>query len=137
MLGALDTVAFNRRLRSDWYPSLQNEIRDPGPDQAKWRGSDWVRHAVHHPFLAVPPVLALYPSHAHIDLLPEARGKGVGSRMMHHMMERLAARESEGLHLQVNPKNFDAQAFYRKLGFTVVSSRDLPDDTLFMARRLG
>ena len=137
VLGALDTQRFNRKLRDDWLPKLQRAERDPGDDPQQWKGSDWVRHALHHPFLDVPAVLADYPSHAHIDLLADARGHGIGRHMMQMMMECLARRGSPGLHLQVNPRNAGAQAFYRSLGFEPLSSPDLPDDTLFMAHRFG
>lgn len=136
VLGALDTVRFNERLKREWLPGLQKIHRDPGDDQAGWQGSDWVRHALHHPFLDVPPALAAYPSHAHIDLLAEARGLGVGRHLMQTMMERLAGLGSPGLHLQVNPQNLAAQAFYRTLGFVPLASPDLPDDALFMAKSL-
>lgn len=137
LLGALDTVKFNERLEREWLPTLQKAHRDPGGDARIWRGSDWVRHIVHHPFLAVPAALAPYPSHAHIDLLIEARGQGIGRHLMQTMMERLTELGSPGLHLQVSPKNEAAQEFYRGLGFETLSSPDLPDDTKFMARRLG
>lgn len=136
VLGALDTVRFNERLKTEWLPGLQKVHRDPGDDQAQWRGSDWVRYALHHPFLDVPPALAAYPSHAHIDLLTEARGQGVGRHLMQTMMDQLAGLGSPGLHLQVNPQNFAAQAFYRTLGFVPLALPGLPDDTLFMAKPL-
>jgi ribosomal protein S18 acetylase RimI-like enzyme len=137
VLGALDTRRFNRRLKSEWLPRLRKLHADPGGDPKEWEGSDWVRHALHHPFLDLPPVLEPYPSHAHIDLLAEARGHGIGRHLMQTMMEHLAALGSPGLHLQVNPKNAAAQAFYRNLGFAPLSSSDLPADTLFMAYRFG
>lgn len=137
LLGALDTARFNRKLGTEWLPRLQKAHRDPGDDRAGWIGSDWVRHALHHPFLAMPPVLSPFPSHAHIDLLAEARGQGIGRHLMLTMMERLAALDAPGIHLQVSPGNHEAQAFYRSLGFAALASPDLPDDTLFMARALG
>ncbi|QIG46499.1 GNAT family N-acetyltransferase [Nordella sp. HKS 07] len=137
LLGALDTVRFNDRLEREWLPRLQKAHRDPGGDAKTWRGSDWVRHVLHHPFLEVPAVLAPYPSHAHIDLLIEARGHGIGRHLMQTMMERLTELGSSGLHLQVSPKNEGAREFYHALGFEVLSSPDLPGDTLFMARHLG
>jgi RimJ/RimL family protein N-acetyltransferase len=54
---------------------------------------------------------------------------------MQTIMEELARHGSPGIHLQVNPRNSAAQAFYRNLGFAPLSSPDLPDDTLFMAYR--
>lgn len=133
LLGALNTARFNERVEREWLPRLQKSHHDPGGNPAGWRGSDWVRHVVHHPFLKVPPVLAPYPSHAHIDLLVEARGQGIGRHLMQTMMERLTELGSPGLHLQVSPKNEAAQDFYQGLGFAALSSPDLPEDTLFMA----
>ncbi|CCV13290.1 hypothetical protein MESS4_530096 [Mesorhizobium sp. STM 4661] len=49
LLGAADTHAFNARLAAEWYPCLQARVGDPGSDRSRWRGSDWVRHLIHHP----------------------------------------------------------------------------------------
>lgn len=135
VLGALDTKDFNKRLKFDWLPRLQKLHADPGEDTEDWQGSDWVRHAVHHPFLNVPSILEPYPSHIHIDLLAEARGQGIGRHLMQTIMEELARHGSTGVHLQVNPENLAAQSFYRNLGFAPLSSPDLPNDLLFMAYR--
>ena len=137
LLGALDTPAFNRRFETDWLPPLRREIRDPGADPARWSGSDWLRRLIHVPELAYPPALHPYPAHAHIDLLPEARQHGFGSRMMRFLMARLAARGSKGVHLQVSLDNPGGQAFYRTLGFEHVESPALPAETFFMARSLS
>jgi ribosomal protein S18 acetylase RimI-like enzyme len=136
LLGALDTQAFNRRLEREWLPPLRREIRDPGTDRKHWRKSDWVRRLIHAPDLAVPAALRPYPAHAHIDLLPEARGHGFGSRMMNFLMARMAARGATGLHLSVASANQNGQRFYKKLGFEILKSPALPDHTTFMARKL-
>ena len=135
VLGALDTESFNRRLKSEWLPRLQRLHADPGDDSEQWQGSDWVRHAVHNPFLEVPPVLEPYPSHVHIDLMVEARGQGIGRHLMQTILEALARLGSSGVHLQVNPQNAAAQAFYRNLGFVPLASPDLPAETMFMGYR--
>jgi ribosomal protein S18 acetylase RimI-like enzyme len=136
LLGALDTAAFNRGLEAEWLPPLRREVRDPGRDPRHWRKSDWVRRLIHVPELEPLPPLAPYPSHAHIDLLPEARGRGFGSRMMGFLMARMAARGSPGLYLSVAPSNKDGQRFYRRLGFEILDDAALPDHTTFMARKL-
>jgi ribosomal protein S18 acetylase RimI-like enzyme len=137
VLGVLDTENFNQRLKSEWLPRLQRLHADPGNDSGQWRGSDWVRHLLHHPFLDVPPALRPYPSHVHIDLLAEARGQGVGRHLMQTILEELARRGSPGVHLQVHPQNTAAQAFYNNLGFVSLSSPDLPADTLYMTYQFG
>lgn len=136
LFGAPDTLAFYRRYESEWLAPLRSRIRDPGPDPTAWRGSDWVRHLVHEPPTAFPPALNAYPAHAHIDLLPEARGRGIGSRMMGRICTQLAAAGATGLHLQVHPRNAGALAFYGKLGFRRLTDAGLPEETAFMVRPL-
>ena len=136
LFGARDTATFNARLAAEWYPALQSQVRDPGPDPARWKGSDWVRCVIHRPALDVPPALSPYPSHGHIDLLPEARGKGVGRRCISFLEERLAAAGSSGLFLDVNPANRGALRFYERLGYVAVADPELPASSVFMAKRL-
>lgn len=136
LFGARDTAAFNRRLASDWYPQLRRGLADPGPDRSAWRGSDWARHAIHHPGLDIPRALLAYPSHGHIDLLPQARGRGIGRRCMTFLEEQLAARGSSGLFLDVHPDNAGAQSFYRSLGYRQVAVDAGPAGSMFMAKHL-
>lgn len=136
VLGALDTKAFNARLEREWFAPLRERIADPGADRSAWRGSDWARYHIHHPELDVPAPLAPYPSHGHIDLLPVAQGRGIGSKAMDELMARLRAAGSPGMHLQVSPVNRRARRFYVRLGFEVLRSGELPSHSTFMARRL-
>lgn len=137
LFGAPDTAAFNRRLATDWYPVLQGRAGDPGADPTRWQGSDWVRHMIHHPRLEIPEALSHFPSHGHIDLLPEARGRGIGRRCMAFLEERLADAGSTGIFLDVHPANSGALRFYEALGYRVVSGSGLPDTSVFVARRLA
>lgn len=135
LLGTPDTAAFNARLAAEWYPRLQAATPQPADDAALWRGSDWARHAIHHPRLALPPELAPYPAHGHIDLLPPARGLGIGRRAMAFLEERLRQAGAPGLFLDVHPRNVKAQVFYRALGYRAVA-HDRTNGSLFMGRRL-
>jgi ribosomal protein S18 acetylase RimI-like enzyme len=137
LLGAADTRAFNARLAAQWYPDLQRHVADPGPDRSRWNGSDWARHQIHHPDFSVRQALAAYPSHGHIDLLPQARGKGIGRRAMAFLEQRLAARGSSGLCLEVMPRNHDAVKFYKAIGFEVLQNAELPKDCIYVAKRLA
>jgi ribosomal protein S18 acetylase RimI-like enzyme len=132
VLGAPDTERFNRRLEAEWYPKLRARITPAPAEEARWRGSDWARYAIHHPCYVYPPLLHGFPAHAHIDLLPEARGQGIGRRAMEHLMLRLAAAGAQGVHLQVSPRNERALAFYAKLGFRRLTGPELPDHTCFL-----
>ena len=135
MLGALDTQAFNARLARDWYPRLQAAGGRPRTRPARWRGSDWARHLIHHPDFDIPEALAAYPSHGHIDLLPEARGKGIGRRAMAFLEQRLAAAGSPGLFMQVDPRNENALRFYEAVGFELLRDADLPAHSVYVVKR--
>ena len=136
LFGAPDTASFNVRLAAKWYPALQARVADPGPDPALWRGSDWARRTIHHPPVAIPRSLAAYPSHGHIDLLPEARGRGIGTRCVAFLEGRLAAAGSTGLFLDVHPENQRALGFYRSIGYEAVVGDDLPKSSVYMAKQL-
>ena len=137
LFGALDTLAFNARLAREWYPRLQAETTDPGPDIGNWRGSDWARRQIHHPDLGIPASLAAYPSHGHIDLLPHARGQGIGRRALAYLERRLAHAGSLGLFMQVDSLNSAALRFYKAIGFEPLRRADLPSHSVYMAKRLG
>lgn len=58
-----------------------------------------------------------YPAHLHIDLLPRARGIGVGTRLMGTWFDLLAREQIPGCHLQTMTENHAAVAFFRAVGF--------------------
>ena len=60
---------------------------------------------------------ARWPSHLHINLLPEARGVGAGAALMRAWLDRLAGMRSPGCHLETFAENRDAIAFFGRLGF--------------------
>ena len=58
-----------------------------------------------------------WPSHLHINLLPEARGAGAGAALMRSWLGRLAALGSPGCHLGTFAENRNAIAFFERQGF--------------------
>lgn len=136
VMGTPDTVSFDRRAEAEWFPMLQARVAPPPSDPALWKGSDWVRNKIHYPIHVFPDSLRPFPAQGHIDLLPRARGKGVGRAAMTHLMEMLHAADAPGLHLHVAPRNQRAQTFYQALGFSHLHDPSLPDHTAFMTRTL-
>ena len=136
VLGAPDTEAFHRITARDWFPALAARVADPGPDEARWQGFDWARRKIHDNALIFPPALHPYPAHGHIDLLPRAQGRGLGRKAMTHLSDLLAQAGAPGLHLGVSPQNHGALGFYAKAGFRRLEDPALPQDTVFMVRRL-
>lgn len=113
VLGALDTAAFEARCEAEWWPPL----RDAHPIIAGGtRLDDLLIHLIHHRSTPPASLLARYPSHLHIDLLPEAQGGGWGRRLLEAVHASLAAAGSAGVHWGVSTTNERALGFYRHLG---------------------
>jgi ribosomal protein S18 acetylase RimI-like enzyme len=58
-----------------------------------------------------------WPAHLHIDLLPVARGTGVGRRLMTTWLDTLRADGIPGCHLVTWAENDGAIAFFEAMGF--------------------
>jgi len=61
-----------------------------------------------------------YPSHLHIDILPQCQGQGYGIIMINKLIKKLKSLGSIGVHLQQSAHNNRAYQFYLKLGFTIL-----------------
>lgn len=118
VLGARDTAAFDALLEREWWPVLRE--RYPlgcAPEGSFDAGVVQVVHGEHG---TDPAVLADYPAHLHVDLLPEGQGGGDGRRLLEALFDALRAREVPGVHLGVSLDNTRAIGFYTHLGFTVL-----------------
>ncbi len=113
-LGALDTPAFEARCEDEWWPAL----RSSHPKGSGGNDLDELLiamlHERHH---SGERFVAEYPSHLHIDLLPEGQGQGWGRRLMVSLQDLLRADGSPGVHLGVSARNERALGFYRHLGY--------------------
>jgi ribosomal protein S18 acetylase RimI-like enzyme len=58
-----------------------------------------------------------WPAHLHIDLLPEARGRGAGRALIDAWLARLSALRSPGCHLGTLAENTSAIRFFGRMGF--------------------
>lgn len=58
-----------------------------------------------------------WPSHLHINLLPEARGKGLAEELIRQWFELLKNKKSKGCHLGTIYENECAVHFFEKTGF--------------------
>ena len=120
ILGTADTVAFDRWFVERWWPTVVGKYEtaaSSGAASEQERGI--VRSATERIGLA-PELLAQYPAHLHIDLLPETQGMGLGRRLIDAFCGLLAERGVPGVHLGVGVSNTGAQRFYERTGFTRV-----------------
>ena len=124
-LAALNSQSFEQRLERQWWPYLRP--RYPDPDLAHrrlWTRDEQFAHLIHHPWLTDDDLMAEYPSHLHIDLLPRLQGGGNGRRLMDAQLAALREQGSAGVHFHVSPANQRALGFYYHLGFTEVRPSD-------------
>jgi len=61
--------------------------------------------------------LAGYPAHLHVNLLPEARGRGVGEALVEQLCAEAARRGLPGVHATVLEEDRPACRFFERLGF--------------------
>jgi ribosomal protein S18 acetylase RimI-like enzyme len=118
ILGARDTRRFEKMCESTWWPALRRRYPlNSFPDDAT--DARFVQ-LIHHPHAAPDDVVAEYPSHLHVDLLPRTQGRGIGRILMQRLLDALRDAGSPGVHLGVGSGNTNAIGFYRHLGFTVL-----------------
>jgi len=130
-LAAPDTRTFEHWLDRVWLPPL----RDRYPIGSGSTAADAaVVERLHHPNRADAGLLAPYPAHLHVDLLPRLQGQGWGRRVVEEVLEGLAAAGATGLHLGVDEGNTGAREFYLRLGFSQLPG---PPGARWYGRSLG
>ena len=132
VLGARDTMEFDRRCEREWWPTLRNRYPDP-PVGRPWTPDERLEHMIHHPPRLDRMLLAEYPAHLHIDLLPRAQGAGHGRRLITHLLQELRTMGAAGVHLVTGVQNRRAIAFYDRIGFRTLQTNL---DAVVMAMRL-
>lgn len=126
VLGALDSLEFAARCEEEWWPPRRAEYAAAIVPEGYADG--WVLRWIESP-PPVPEFAAQYPSHLHIDLLPQVQGGGRGRGMIERLFDELRSAGSPGVHLGVGRNNANAIGFYRHLGFTELSE---DADTLWL-----
>jgi len=114
ILGAADTAAFEAKAEAQWWPKLRGAYPDPtGSPPADWTADQRLAWQIHHPRPPRPALLARYPAHLHIDLLPRVQGQGMGRRMMEAWLALVKSLGAGGAHLECSAQNARALRFYR------------------------
>lgn len=61
-----------------------------------------------------------FPAHIHINLLPDARGRGMGRQLLRAFSELAASRAVAGVHVTVRADHPRGIAFFRRMGFAEI-----------------
>jgi len=109
-----DTVDFVAWWRRSW---VEEFVRRHG-GAAAHEDEQWIFDGGTRPELMLSHAdPAQFPAHLHIDLLPQAQGRGLGRGLLRTLGEELGRLGVPGVHLRVGEDNLAAAAFYRRLGF--------------------
>jgi len=133
VLAALDSKKFYHAYLTQWLPDIRKNHPEPAEDSSTWTRTQQAYHAYYHPEIFYPAPYDRYPSHLHIDLLPRAQGRGLGTKMMAVMLEKLTGKGSPGVHLGMATTNARAERFYKRLSFHELAR---VGDTLYLGKRL-
>ncbi|MFK0163982.1 GNAT family N-acetyltransferase [Rhizobium sp. NPDC090279] len=118
--GVFDTDAFEERLEREWWPDLRRRYADPAGDPALWNADQKRISAIHHPKHAPAVLIARFPAHIHMNLLPRAQGKGIGTALLDRWIENARANGVKGIHLGANIGNHGGIRFWSSRGFVPV-----------------
>lgn len=137
VLGAADTRTFEALLEDRWWPMLRAAHADPqGVPWPERTPDQHLERLFHKPNTAPDAVVAAYPAHLHINLLPHLQGLGLGQRLIDTLADALRDVGARGLHLGVSEANTRAQRFYDIYGFTRLPEQPTPG-TVWMVRDLS
>lgn len=127
IVGALDSILFRQRLERAWWPAVRARYPEPPPDVAEKLSlpEQHALHDLHRPWDTDVELAERYPSHLHINLLPQLQGRGLGRKLVEALTSELRAQRSRGVHLLVSHRNQPAAAFYGHVGFTELAATDV------------
>ncbi|KKC34651.1 GNAT family N-acetyltransferase [Devosia psychrophila] len=116
VVGTHDTAEFEARLEREWWPRLRRHYA--GVAREGLTATDRMRvAAINEPGTNPADIVASYPAHIHMNLLPRLRGQRVGSELLRLWVEQAEAAGVSGIHLGANDKNAGGVAFWTKSGF--------------------
>ena len=116
IIGSCDPEAFGRWLRRR-LPGLLLGRWLAGAYPHWWRDLPYLGRALSQPAKHAPA--DRFPAELHINALPEARGRGVGSALMARFLDCLRARGVPGVQLGTTARNTAALRLYERFGFQV------------------
>lgn len=121
VVGAANTLAYERRLAESWWPALRARYagrKNTLPLDSK------VLDYIRKPVAAESGFFERYPAHLHINLLPPAQSGGWGRNLIEAEIDSLRAAGARGVHLGVSSTNYRAIGFYEHMGFARLAESD-------------
>jgi len=100
-----------------------------------WTHDQRRAYIIHHPGRSPAALVEAWPAHIHLNLLPRAQRRGVGSSLLEAWLDRAAARGVTAVHVGVNQANTGGLRFWDARGFRTLTLDGLaPGRTVWMGR---
>ncbi len=109
IVGTHDTDGFTARLEREWWPQLRARYADTSGLTEADRGRV---AAIMRPYASPADLVATYPAHIHMNLLPRLRGQRIGSRLLDMWVDGARAAGVQGIHLGASASNAGGIAFW-------------------------
>lgn len=119
-VGTEDTRDFERRLEAEWWPELRSSYSVPQGERTSWTADEFRIWTIFHPTPVPEEIVRTYPAHIHMNLLPRAQGKGIGSVLLETWVEAARARGARAVHAGVSAVNRGGLNFWMSRGFKPV-----------------
>ncbi|MEE9431151.1 MAG: GNAT family N-acetyltransferase [Melioribacteraceae bacterium] len=117
ILGTKDSEKFYLNCEENYFPSLREKYKYlPQENSTRYAILKRVIQIGHKP----KENFKSYPAHLHINILPIAKGKGMGKKLMNEFIDELRNKNVPGLHLKVGKTNTNAIQFYSHIGFEII-----------------
>ncbi|MDB5045599.1 MAG: GCN5-related N-acetyltransferase [Deinococcus sp.] len=121
ILGSPDPALYGRALRR---VLLRRTLAQVLPLRQTWASLPYLLRAGRYP--SPHPDWKQFPAHLHINLLPAARGLGLGKRLLAAHLEALAGAGVGGVQLSTTTENRAALELYRQFDFVPLARGSTP-----------
>ena len=137
IVGVADTRTFEATLEAAWWPDLRRRYVNPADiPSADWNEDQYRANAIHSPFIIPDSIVADYPAHLHMNLLPRLQRQGWGSRLLTTWLTSARAQGVEAVHLGAGRANEAGVRFWMKSGFQDLGITDKTSRTIWLGQNL-
>ncbi len=114
VVGTHDSTGFAERLEAEWWPALRQRYASAqGMTETDTARIDIIMR----PHRSPADLVAAYPAHIHMNLLPRLRGQRIGTRLLTLWVEQARQAGVKGIHLGASASNAGGIAFWTSSGF--------------------
>lgn len=122
-VGTRDTVKFRQLLEREWWPDLRAQYSKPSAENREnWSAEERRRQMIHEPETVPKEITSRFPGHIHLNLLPEAQGRGIGRELLTRWVQTAKSLALPAAHVGVNVRNEGAATFWTKMGFKTLDA---------------